>query len=225
MITTFTSAAGAGTQVNTTSTTGKNGIMGKDDFMKLLVAQMQAQDPLDPMSNTEFSAQLAQFSALEQMQNVNGNLQQLIGFQAANNNNMAVNLIDKTVTVPGNNITIDGGNPDSVIYELGRNAALVNINIYDSSNNLAVSIDRNQETGGRHEFQWDGKDSDGRTLPDGDYSFQVSAVDGSGSPVATRTLHETLVTGILFDNGISYVVTEDGDTIDLKNITSVNSAL
>lgn len=228
MITALSPTTGSSASSSTSSSNKSNNILGKDDFMKLLVAQMQAQDPLDPMSNTEFSAQLAQFSALEQMQNVNTNLESLIEFQAVNNNNMAINLIDKKITVPGNNLTISNGVSGSgtvtLFYELGRNAATVTVNIYDSLNNLVASIDQQAKTAGRNEFAWDGKNSNGTTLPDGDYTFEVSAVDDAESTVVTRTLYETLVTGILFENGIGYVATEDGDVIELKNITSVNSS-
>lgn len=221
MITSYSPVVGSSAQ---TSTAPPNKSMGKDDFLKLLVAQMQAQDPLDPMESTDFSAQLAQFSALEQMQNVNKNLESLIEYQASNSNNMAINLIDKKVTVPGDDISIAGGNPDSLPYELGRDAAAVTVKIYDSLNNLVASIDRGPEAAGRHDFAWDGKDSSGKAIPDGSYTFEVSAVNGTGVAIATRTLNETLVTGILFENGTSYVVTEDEDIIDLRNITSINSA-
>lgn len=226
MVNSISNIAGANVQSSPLSNAALDGSMGKDAFLKLLVAQMSAQDPMNPMESTDFSAQLAQFSGLEQMQNVNKNLENLINFQMTNNNNMTVNLIDKKVMVPGNNnLKITAGKPDSLSYELGRNAALVNINVYDSKNNLVTSIDKIQESAGKHEIKWDGKNSAGEILPDGDYTFQLSATDSSNFPVAVRTVKEALVTGVLFENGVSYVVTEDGDTIDLKNITEVKSSL
>jgi len=76
--------------------------LGKDDFLKLLIAQLSAQDPLDPMGAQDFSAQLAQFSGLEQMTNVNSNLEILQKLQTASQNTSSLNLIGKTVESYGN---------------------------------------------------------------------------------------------------------------------------
>ncbi len=200
------------------------GIMGKDDFMKLMVAQLQAQDPLDPMDNADFSAQLAQFSTLEQMQNVNKNIEELIKLQTSVNNNMAINLIDKSITAPGNNLTISNGKPDSISYELGKEAKLVSIDIFDPGYNLVASIVNGAQTAGRHEYTWDGTNLNGNVLPDGNYAFKVSAIGSSDFPVVTRTHQKSKVTGIIFEDGISYVVTGN-NKINVKDITSVNSTL
>ena len=191
---------------------------------------MQAQDPLDPMDNADFSAQLAQFSALEQMQNVNKNIEDLIQLQASVNNNMAIDLIDKLVTAPGNNLTIDNGASGSgtvtISYELGKNAASVSIDVFDSANNLVASIADGAQNLGLQEHIWNGKDLSGNILPDGSYTFKVSAVDSSGFPVVTRTFQESKVTGIVFEDGVSYAVTGDNNNkVDVKDITSVNSSL
>tara|TARA_Y100000294_G_scaffold157766_1_gene159600 strand:- start:1087 stop:1752 length:666 start_codon:yes stop_codon:yes gene_type:complete len=203
----------------------KKSALGKDEFMKLLVAQMSAQDPLDPMDNADFSAQLAQFSALEQMQNVNKNIEDLVQLQTSFNNNMSIDLIDKLVTVPGNNLTISEGKPDTVSYELGKEAKSVSIKMYDSSNNLVASVLKGAKTAGLHEYTWDGKDLTGKVLPDGDYTFKVSAVDSADLPVVTRTHQNSKVTGVVFEDGVSYVVTGNDNKIDVKDITSVNSSL
>jgi len=81
MIDPLSSSTGTNLQSSSATSALTNGAMGKDDFLKLMVAQMQAQDPMDPMDNADFSAQLAQFSALEQMQNVNKNIEDLILLQ------------------------------------------------------------------------------------------------------------------------------------------------
>src|SRR5210317_754089 len=83
---------------------GKSNVMGKDDFLNLLITQLQNQDPLKPTDSTEFTAQLAQFSSLEQLGNVNENLKQLQDFQASINNSQAVSLIGKEITATGNSL-------------------------------------------------------------------------------------------------------------------------
>ncbi|MGD8888475.1 MAG: flagellar hook capping FlgD N-terminal domain-containing protein, partial [Desulfobacterales bacterium] len=78
--------------------------LDKDDFLNLLITQLQNQDPLKPTDSVEFTAQLAQFSSLEQLSNVNENLKLLQNFQASINNSQAVALIGKEITAKGNSI-------------------------------------------------------------------------------------------------------------------------
>ena len=83
--------------------------LGKEDFLKLLVAQLAHQDPLSPMENQEFVAQLAQFSSLEQMTNVNSNLQLLQVAQASMTNSQIASLIGKNVEVRSDQVRLLGG--------------------------------------------------------------------------------------------------------------------
>lgn len=225
MINSLPSTTGAKTTSNISSDSPIKKSLGKDDFLNLLITQMQAQDPLDPMKSSDFSAQLAQFSALEQMSNVNKNLEDLISYQANMSNNMAINLIDRTVTIPGKNLTISEGQPGTISYELSADAKSVSIEIYNSKEVQVASISQKGESAGLHEFAWNGKDFGGNTLPDGSYTFTVSATDNSDLPVPTRTSEKSKVTEVIFENGKSYVMTENNNKIDLINITSVGSGL
>ena len=83
--------------------------LGKDDFLKILVAQLQAQDPLAPMEGQEFASQLAQFSSLEQLTNVNDNLETSQAFDIAMSNSSAIALIGKNVDAPGNTVDLKSG--------------------------------------------------------------------------------------------------------------------
>lgn len=213
----------ANTQSNISSDSPVKKSLGKDDFLKLLITQMQAQDPLDPIKSADFSAQLAQFSALEQMSNVNKNLEDLISYQANMSKNMAINLLGKTVTIPGKDLTISQGQPGTISYELGANAASVTIDIYNSQEVQVASISQKGETAGVHEFAWNGKDFRGNTLPDGSYTFTLSAADNSDLPVPTRTSEKSKVTEVIFENGKNYVITENNNKVDINDITSVGS--
>ena len=124
------------TSIDNTKTTVKaaaDEAMGKDDFLKLLIAQLAAQDPLDPMGAQDFSAQLAQFSGLEQMTNVNANLEIIQKLETALQNTSSVNLIGKTVESHGNAFNHVSGASDVLAYSLDRNAESIRIDIYDSS--------------------------------------------------------------------------------------------
>ncbi len=84
------------------TTRSNTDVLGKDDFLQLLVAQLQNQDPLKPMESTEFTAQLAQFSSLEQLYNVNENLDDLGSNQLAMNNTQTISMIGKSAWAYGN---------------------------------------------------------------------------------------------------------------------------
>ena len=90
--------------------------LGKDDFLKILVAQLQAQDPLAPMEGQEFASQLAQFSSLEQLTNVNDNLEISQAFDLALSNSSALALIGKTVDAPGNTVDFKSGEAETLSY-------------------------------------------------------------------------------------------------------------
>ena len=80
--------------------------LGKDDFLKLLITQMRYQDPLSPMDNTQFLAQMAQFSSLEQMQNLNESFDQSMLLSQSLNNSSAAGFIGRHVRASGDGVTL-----------------------------------------------------------------------------------------------------------------------
>ena len=104
-------------------------ILGKDDFLNLLVTQLQHQDPLNPADSTEFTAQLAQFSSLEQLNNINDNLENMEQFQASVTNSQAVSYIGREITARGNSVQLESGQPAECQFELEADAALAVISI------------------------------------------------------------------------------------------------
>ena len=93
-------------------TTNSNSVLGKDDFLQLLITQLKNQDPLNPTDGTEFASQLAQFSSLEQLTNLNDAIQQNMNnsyyLTQSINNSLASNLVGKNVTVLSDSITNSG---------------------------------------------------------------------------------------------------------------------
>jgi len=195
--------------------------LGKDDFMTLLVAQLQAQDPTNPMDAQDFSAQLAQFSTVEQMFNVNDNLAALQESQIALNNTSVLSLIGKTVNSTGNNFAYGEGASVDLKYNLPSDAEKVTINILNSSNQLVTTIDQSDVKAGEGLFTWSGLDSQGDEAPAGNYTFNVFAEDGLGNAIATQTLSSGNVSEVIFDQGISYAVV-NGVKIPTTQITQVS---
>lgn len=191
--------------VNSTSRSGSN-ILGKDDFLNLLVTQLRHQDPLSPMESAEFTSQLAQFSSLEQMSNVNTNLEVLQLYQASINNSQAVGFIGKTIKALGNSIGVADGVADQIHFELDKDASDVIVQIYNSGNKLIKTIKPGGLNAGEQNVKWDGTDNDNNKVPDGTYTFKVIATDTDQKPVSVKTIITALVSGVAFKDNITYLL-------------------
>lgn len=178
--------------------------LGKDDFLKLFTMQLRFQNPLNPMDSTEFTSQLAQFSTLEQMNNINTRLGDLLVYQNSIQNTLATSLIGKDVRVSGDEVYLK--DKAEIIYSLSKDASKLKITIYDSNGKVVREIEKGRQSSGDNSYVWDGKDSGGNALPEGSYKFKVEAFDASGNPVDVTTMAYGTVTGITFENNITYLV-------------------
>jgi flagellar basal-body rod modification protein FlgD len=193
--------------------------LGKQDFLNLLLKQLNYQDPMNPMDSTEFTTQLSQFSSLEELTNINSTLSDVLAFQQSMQNASVANLVGKTVKAEGNTAYLSD-NAD-INYELSGEAATVEISIYDGAGRLV----RNENIGARSEgdqkYTWDGKDSSGNKLPQGAYSFVVDAKDISGNPVPALSVSSGTVTEVLFEKGLTYIMLNGSTKINLSDIKSI----
>ena len=187
-------------------TSSNDSDLGKDDFLNLLVAQLQNQDPLEPMDSTAFTSQLAKFSSLEQLANVNENLEYLRMYQSSINNAQAVSFIGKNIDALGDSIQLEGGETEEIHFELSENSSSVVINIYDEAGSLVKYIENGPLGEGKQSVEWDGSDNGGNTLPGGIYKFEVMAVDANGDKVQTATYIRDRVTGVTYENGVTYLM-------------------
>jgi flagellar basal-body rod modification protein FlgD len=144
-------------QSNTSQTTTTK-TLGKDDFMKLLLAQLKNQDPLNPMDGTDFAAQLAQFSSLEQLSNMNTELKNLSVNQMTMNYAQSVNMIGKeVVTNSGNSLEVSGPTTD-LNYKLATDAQSLTITILDKEGQLVKTWDETAQKAGMNKATWDTAD-------------------------------------------------------------------
>jgi flagellar basal-body rod modification protein FlgD len=179
--------------------------LGKDDFLKLLVTQLKHQDPLNPMESQEFSAQLAQFSSLEQLFGVNEALQAIQKSLEANKNENILDYIGKAVKTSGNTVSVTDGIIDSSGYSLNTTAD-VKISIYDAMGSEIRSIRAGVKVAGEHSIDWDGLDNRGNIAGDGVYSIVINAADKTGTPVSADVYHTGEVTGVTHQSGIPYLM-------------------
>lgn len=200
---------------------GGGQVLDKDSFMKLFVAQMEHQDPLNPMEAYEVSAQLAQFSSLEQLYTLNENMNNLIAYQTSQNNLQLLSLINKNVEVVTDKLTLQGGKATEAQYELGEEATSCAIKIYGEDGTCVRSLNLGSRDAGSYTLDWDGKDQKGAILPDGRYSFDVVANDATGNEVPVNTSICGRITGLDFEGGITTLVLEDGSKVSVADVARV----
>lgn len=199
------------------NTTSKTTSLGKDDFLKMLVAQLKNQDPLKPMDGTEFATQLAQFSSLEQLTNMNTQLQNLGLYQTTMSNTQAVNLLGKEVSVSqGNQFQVEGATAN-FSYNLPAAATQVSISILDASGQVVDRIEAGKQTAGLQNVTWNrGNNSDGL------YSYKVNAVDANGNAVTVESMMTGKVTAVQYKDNAIYL-TVNNQEIAFNDVVSVKN--
>lgn len=205
-------------QSSETTQAEKEEALGRDTFLTMLVAQLQNQDPLNPMDGTDFSAQLAQFSQLEQLINLNDSMETLASAFTEKSEGDMMSYLGKQVTANVDVMNIEDGTVSGGFYSLSAPADVM-ITITDDSGNTVKTLYEGQQTAGSHLISWDGTNNSGDALDDGTYHYTVMANSGSGYAEVPATLSGT-VDGVTYNNGSPYLVVQ-GILIDPDSLLSV----
>jgi len=192
--------------------------LGQEEFLKLFIAQLENQDPMDPLDNAEFTAQMAQFSSLEQLLNINKNLEVFKDMQSSMDVGQSLGYLDREVTATGNAFALRGA-PVEIGYSIDGHADEVYLGIYDSAGNLERKEDLGELPAGDHGYVWDGKDNDGNIMQNGRYTFEVMASEDDG-PVLTTPYVSGVVEGVSLVGG-NPLLTVNGVEISSSNVKSV----
>ena len=181
---------------NTTSTTtaptttneiyeNPDGVLGKDDFMKLLLAELQYQDPTDPVDSDKILTQTSELATLEATDNTNKALEDLAAQLGSSTDLNAISAIGKMGSLGTDSITLtDDSNPTFEIY-FNHDVQSGTVTIADSNNNIVRSFDLESLSAGVHSFEWDGTDDSGDRLPEGSYSITADYTDGTTGSYST----------------------------------------
>jgi flagellar basal-body rod modification protein FlgD len=196
--------------------------LGKDEFLKLLVAQLANQDPTNPQDSTAFVAQLAQFTSLEQQQNTVNRLDTLLLGQATANQTAASTFIGKNVTYQSGQIQLASGSAPSVQMTLSAPADQVTVAVSDGAGHVVRTMKLGAAAAGDMAVTWDGTDNNGNVLPDGSYTIAPSAVDASGNPVPISLATGGTVTGVTFHGGVPYLQV-GGGLVSMSSVVSVSA--
>ncbi len=163
---------------NAAATSGKKEELDPQDrFLKLLVTQMQNQDPLNPVDNAEVTSQLAQISTVTGIDKLNDTLQLLLADVEDSRTIEAAALVGRDVLVPGTTMSLDNGAAMAGI-ELPQSVDKLSVTILDSSGIAVRTMDLGAQTAGISKFAWDGVTDSGTAAANGDYSFAVNATQG-----------------------------------------------
>ena len=153
-----------------------------DRFLKLLVTQLQNQDPMNPMENAELTTQLAQMSTVEGINKMNTSLDGLLAQYKASQVLQGASLVGRQVLAEGDSLLL-GSSGAAGAVELDGAADSVQIKVYGSNGALMQTIDLGEQDAGLVRFVWDGKDANGEAQTLGDYTFTATANAGQ-VPVA-----------------------------------------
>lgn len=194
--------------------------LGKDEFLKLLVTQLSHQDPLSPVDNQAFIAQLAQFSTVEQMEQTNSTLEALLISNASQNQTGVASLVGKDITYKSNSLAFDGTKPVPVMAELGAAASEVNATITDSKGKVVRTIKALDAAKGHLSIEWDGRDDSGTMLPAGDYKVSFTAKDTDGKTVDVSAMGRATAAGVSYVSGVPELIL-NGVRVRLADVVEV----
>lgn len=195
------------------SSQGGGRLEGRDEFLKLLVAQMRYQDPLNPLSGTDFTAQLAQFSSLDELRNISQRLQESIEtdllMARAVNNTMAASLIGKRVRAMVDFVHFDGKNETSLVVNVPQSVSSLTVEILTDTGQILKTFQSYNLSPGDHRFSWNGRDNRGNVVPPGNYTLRVKATGMNGEGVSALPIFEGVIGGVRFIEGNPVLICGD----------------
>lgn len=195
--------------------------LGQDGFMKLLAHQLKNQDPMKPMDQKDFSANLAQFSQLEQLTAMNKKMDSVNQNALDDKRVQGAAFLGRKVVTSGTSIDYKGDGKDvKVPFYLDQPAKAAVINILDNKNQLIARIERENLNKGMQDVTWDGIGFDGQIAAKETYHFEVIGFDENNNKFNGSTRSEGLVQGVHFEDGETVLDLANGKKVFLKDVQS-----
>ncbi len=196
--------------------------MGKDDFLKLMMAQVTHQDPLNPIDSQGMMQQLTGMGSLEQLINLNEGLGQLKQTQEDVLRANAFAFLDKDVSLPGGGVPVNRGAAPGMHFRLGAESEQVVVRISSPGGVPVRSLELGARGPGAHTIEWDALDSDGQPVPDGFYRFSVNARSVDDQPVPVEQYVRGKVSSVRFDRGRPFL-TVNGEEVDIRDVVEMSN--
>lgn len=204
-----------------------NDKMDKDAFFKLMLAQMKNQDPTNPMQSHEMAAQLASFTSLEQMQNMNKTLTEMSNAQKPMEQFQVLQFLGKSVAGDSSKLYRAKGDKDhDMLFDLPMNAKETEIKIKNADGDVVRTYKLNNLKQGSNRVTWNGMDEKGTVLPEGEYQFSVVAKNEQDKKVAIKTDFEGVISGVNYtkEGPVLMVGNQSVRLRDVKKIIDGNLA-
>ncbi|HVP67262.1 MAG TPA: FlgD immunoglobulin-like domain containing protein [Anaeromyxobacteraceae bacterium] len=217
------SVSGSGTSSTSSSSSAVPvQTLTQNDFLTLLMAQLQNQDPTAPVDDQQFAAQLAQFSSLQELTNIGTKLDSLISAQSSANQLQTASFVGKSVLFSSNQVAYDGATPVTLGAGLSLPADAAAAVVTNSSGTVVRTLSLGAEPAGVSTFTWDGKDGNGNSLPAGTYNVAVTAARADGQTVTASPLVQGKVTAVTFgSSGASQVLLVGGQQVSLSSVVQI----
>lgn len=193
----------------------KNDDLGRNDFMKLMVTQLNNQDPMKPMQDGEFFTQIAQFSAVSGMEELQKSFNTLSSVLRSNQALQASSMIGRQVLVPMQNISTAGKESIQGVVDIPVAVNNATVEVYDQVGQLVDVIQMGVQSKGSKSFEWDMKDRDDKPVVEGVYTFKAYA-DFNGENYALRNYVSDKVDSVSIDPNTSAIL------LNLSNSGSMN---
>ncbi len=195
--------------------------LGQDEFLTLMLTQLKHQDPFQPMENGEFIGQLAQFSTVSGIEQMQVALEDLSGSFVSNQTLEATRLVGKEVLIESDTVFLDENNEINGRFQLDAASGDVQLTVLDQAGAAVNQISLGEYPAGRHDFTWNGMDKNNNRLPSGAYSVQVTSRIGDTYGAAS-TLVGRQVESVEFSNaGSAEINTSNGEVMSLSDVRAV----
>lgn len=210
------SAAASGLPANQT--------VDKQEFLLLFIEQLKNQDPLAPMEPDQLTAQLAQFSTVEQLTAVNDKLTGLTDTTQKQITSAMLTMLGKDVEFEGDQVQLSDGEATGIHYTIGEDVETMIATIRNAQGNIVDVVDIGAKDAGSYDFAWDGKAKNGAVLPNGTYTVDIAAQINKGDdPLGVITLSRGTVEGVDLSSDPP-TLTVNGQAIPYDAVTRIRSA-
>jgi flagellar basal-body rod modification protein FlgD len=199
--------------------------LGKDDFLRIMITQMQHQDPSNPFKAEQMAAEMAQFTSVEQMQNMNRSLEKMTTKDQPMERLAMTGLIGKTVTVDRARFPHQEGSNEALVYNLPRDATSVKVALIGENGEVALEKDLGPQKPGENTFAWDGLKTNTLPAKTGNYILRVEAKDERGMAMDTGAQSKARVIGVSFEGSEPVFLVGDAKNqakITMRNIIRVD---
>jgi flagellar basal-body rod modification protein FlgD len=188
----------------------------QDRFLKLLVAQLENQDPMNPMENAEMTSQMAQINTVTGIQQLNSTMTNITGQFNALQNMQGTSLVGRQVLLPGNQLAFDEAGVGRGAFELPQDAQDVKVEVISTTGQVLDTLELGDKTKGTHHFDWDAAAADVTDLSKVK-SFRVTS-DVNGVAATVTTLAPQTVESVSFADGAMRLRTSSGGTVAYSDV-------